>query len=326
MNQLEVRHLLLVAAVADDGSLTRAGMRLNLTQSALSHQLLSIEERLGTALFHRINRRMVLTAAGERVLASARRVLDDLARTEEDVRQLASHRAGTIRLTTECYTCYHWLPALMKRFGTHFPQIDIQVDVDATDHATEALLAGTIDLALVIAERAPRGIALQPLFDDELLVLAAPDHPLAAQDFVKTIDFAGETLLTYMPLRDTFVYQRLLRPNNVEPRRHMQLRLTEGIVEMVRAGVGIAVMSRWATSPYLDSGAIVGLRLTRRGFARRWKAAHLSARPLPSYLSAFIRLVGDEAPHTKPRAVPVGVPVAVTADAGAAPARKLATR
>jgi len=90
---------------------------------------------------------------------------------------------------------------------------------------------------------------------------------------------------------------------------------------MVRAGVGIAVMSRWATSPYLDSGAIVGLRLTRRGFARRWKAAHLSARPLPSYLSAFIRMVGDEAPHTKPRAVPVVIPT----DAGA-PARKLAAR
>ena len=107
---VEVRHLRLVAAIADSGSLTRAGDRLHLTQSALSHQLRDIESRLGAALFLRVGKRLVLTPAGERLLASARDVLDRLQQTELEIRELGKERGGVLRLTTECYTCYHWLP------------------------------------------------------------------------------------------------------------------------------------------------------------------------------------------------------------------------
>src|SRR5437762_8515296 len=113
---LEVRHLQLVAAVADVGSLTRAGDRLHLTQSALSHQLRDIESRLGAALFLRVGKRLVLTPAGDRLLASARDVLERLRETEDDIRQMGLERRGVIRLSTECYTCYHWLPPLLTKF------------------------------------------------------------------------------------------------------------------------------------------------------------------------------------------------------------------
>src|SRR5690348_10181522 len=110
---LEVRHLQLVAAVADVGSLTRAGDRLHLTQSALSHQLRDVESRLGAALFLRVGKRLVLTPAGERLLAAARDILDRLEHAERDIRQMGKDRAAVLRLTTECYTCYHWLPPLL---------------------------------------------------------------------------------------------------------------------------------------------------------------------------------------------------------------------
>src|SRR6185312_16572373 len=97
---LEIRHLQLVSAVADLGSLTRAGDRLHLTQSALSHQLRDIESRLGTPLFLRIGKRLVLTPAGERLLVSAKEVLQRLERTEEEIRQMSRDRAGVLRMTT----------------------------------------------------------------------------------------------------------------------------------------------------------------------------------------------------------------------------------
>src|SRR4029453_16864185 len=103
---LEVRHLQLVSAVADVGSLTRAGDRLHLTQSALSHQLRDIESRLGTALFLRVGKRLVLTPAGERLLASAREVLERLDRTETEIRQMAPDRAGLIRITPQGHTLH----------------------------------------------------------------------------------------------------------------------------------------------------------------------------------------------------------------------------
>src|SRR5499427_10269537 len=141
---LEVRHLRLVAAVADCGSLTRAGDRLHLTQSALSHQLPDIESRLGAALFLRVGKRLVLTPAGERLLSSARDVLERLERTERDIREMGRSRAGLLRLTTECYTCYHWLPPLLMHYRRRFPRVEVRIDVDATHHPVEMLLAGKI--------------------------------------------------------------------------------------------------------------------------------------------------------------------------------------
>src|SRR5712671_8145055 len=95
---LEVRHLRLVAAVADVGSLTKAGDHLHVTQSALSHQLRDIEDRLGAALFLRVGRRLVLTPAGERLLASATDVLERLERAEHEIRAMGRDCARTLRI------------------------------------------------------------------------------------------------------------------------------------------------------------------------------------------------------------------------------------
>src|SRR3954470_5160248 len=88
---LESRHLRLVAGIADAGSMTRAAERLYVTQSALSHQLRDIEAGSGPPFSPRLGRRLVVTAAGRRVLEAARRVLGEIERTEEDVRRLAGH-------------------------------------------------------------------------------------------------------------------------------------------------------------------------------------------------------------------------------------------
>src|SRR5215470_2310330 len=116
---LEVRHLRLVAAVAEVGSLTRAGDRLHLTQSALSHQLRDIESRLGAPLFLRVGKRLVLTPAGD--------VLARLEQAEREIRQMGKERAGILRLTTECYTCYHWLPPLLIRYRRRFPRVEVRI-------------------------------------------------------------------------------------------------------------------------------------------------------------------------------------------------------
>src|SRR6266508_3603836 len=97
---LETRHLRLVAAVAEHGTLTRAGRVLNLTQSGVSRQLLDLETRLGLPLFHRLGKRMVPTPAGERLLEAARRALPQLSDVEEELRRLAGGRAAILRVST----------------------------------------------------------------------------------------------------------------------------------------------------------------------------------------------------------------------------------
>src|SRR5262245_4907951 len=130
---LELRHLHLVAAIAETGGVTAAAAKLHLTQSALSHQLRDAEGRLGTRLFHRTGRRMRLTPAGERLLRSARAILENLDRTEEEIRRGASTDVGPLRLTTQCHTVYHWLPGRLKIFSRSHPDVEVQVVAGATD-------------------------------------------------------------------------------------------------------------------------------------------------------------------------------------------------
>src|SRR4029450_8701132 len=120
---LEVRHLRLVAGIAEARSMTKAAVGLHLTQSALSHQLRDIESRFNTPFFLRVGKRMVLTAAGRRSLVRAVRILEDLGRVEEDIRHLAQNRDGVIRVATQCNTGYHWLPPLLARFHRKPPRL-----------------------------------------------------------------------------------------------------------------------------------------------------------------------------------------------------------
>src|SRR5438093_1222292 len=207
---LEIRHLRLVAAVADLGSLTRAGDRLHVTQSALSHQLRGIESRLGAALFLRVGKRLLITPAGERLLASAREVLERLDRTEGEIRKMAQDRAGVIRLSTECYTCYHWLPPLLAKYRPSFPRVDVQIDVAATHRPLERMLAGKLDLAIVSSPVKDRRLVVRPLFDDELVVIASPRHRFARQTHVKLAEMREETLFVYPPREESLVLQNVL--------------------------------------------------------------------------------------------------------------------
>jgi len=294
---LEVRHLKLVREVHAAGTLTRAGAALHLTQSALSHQLRDIESRLGTALFLRVGKRMVLTPAGERLLKSADEVLCTIERTEEAIRHLAGAKRGVLRLTTECYTCYHWLPALIKRYRGAHPQVDIRIDINATAEPVAHLLDGRLDVAIVSDPVRDRRIVCRPLFDDEVVVIVDPRHPLAARPFVRPEDFASETLLTYSPKEDSTVYQRLLLPAGVTP-IVQQVQITEAMIELVKAGLGIAVLARWAVDPYVKAGAIRALPLTRLGYRRTWSAATLKDMARVPYVKAFIDLVAAHPPFT----------------------------
>jgi LysR family transcriptional regulator for metE and metH len=290
---LEVRHLKLIEAIAKEGSITKAGSHLYLTQSALSHQLRDAEEKLGVALFVRLNKRMVLTPAGERLLSSARSILDEMRRAEEDIRQIALVREGVLRISTECYTCYHWLPSLLKIFNREYPRIEVEIVVGATAAPLQALLDGKIDLALVSEPPKNGKLVYSPMFQDELVVVTSNDHPLASRSFVKPEDFSSEHLLVYTSLEETTVFRKFLGPAGVTPRQTSRVQLTEALLEMIRAGVGIGVMAKWAVAPQIEAGTLRAIPLTRKGLHRRWVAAMLKNKAAPAYLLEFVRLLTD---------------------------------
>jgi LysR family transcriptional regulator for metE and metH len=290
---LEIRHLKLVAAIAETGSVTRAGNCLHLTQSALSHQLRDAEQQLGVPLFERKNRKMTLTAAGERLLQSARTVMAELEGAQKEIQKRGGAGQGLIRLSTECYTVYHWLPERLKLFQRKFPAVEFQLVVEATDNPFEALLEGKLDLAIACTPVRNRKIRYTPLFEDEMVAIVAPGHRLAGKKYAEPADFAGENVFIYPPKEESTLLNAILAPAGVWPRRIHEVTLTEAIIEMVKGGLGVAAMARWAVAPQLASGVVIGLPLTAAGFHRTWSAAQLRDQRAPAYLQEFIQLLTE---------------------------------
>ena len=289
---LEIRHLRLVDAIAKKGGLTAASHELYVTQSALSHQLREIEDKLGTPLFVRSRRKMLLTEAGRRVLKSAGAVLQELDSVEKEVRLLASGGQGILRISTQCNTCYHWLPRLIRMFHRQYPRVEVEINVDATPDPLGALWRGELDLALLYSAPSTKHLLTYPLFEDELMAILPPQHPLAGRKFLAAEDFLEENLIVYLtPKEDSLLFQKVLLPATVSPRKITQVMLTEAIVAMIKAGFGIGVLSHWFSAPYVRERSVKAVRITRGGLKRRWFGAAIKQPAIPAYVEEFTRLL-----------------------------------
>jgi len=294
--EIELRHLRLLSTVAEEGSLTKASNRLFLTQSALSHQLRDMESSLGVPLFQRISKKMILTPAGERLLRSASVVTSELRRATTEIKRISEGEGGVLRVSTECYTTYYWLPRMIVSLQKKFPSVDVQIVLEATRRPVHALVGGKVDIALVSSRNDNDSrLEYHPLFKDELVVIMSPDHELTSKSYIQAKDFAGQNLMLYdIPDEESTVLQEVLKPAGVTPARVTRIQLTEAKIELARAGWGIGVLARWAVAPQLRKGTLVARPLTRKGFHRQWYAATIRNELAPKFISEFISLLSQK--------------------------------
>ena len=138
--------------------------------------------------------------------------------------------------------------------------------MECTARPVEALLDGRLDLAIVTEPVRHPHLRLRALFEDEHAAIVAPDHAFAAQPFVRPEDLAAERLLLYSSSPDdSFTIQKILRPAGLTPRRVSFVMLTEAMLEMVKARLGVSVMQTWAIEPALAAGDVVAVPITASG-------------------------------------------------------------
>ena len=292
---LEVRDIRLMQAVAQEGTLARASLRLHLTPSALSHHLRDLEARVGAPLCQREGRRIRLTAAGARLAEAGAPVLDALAEAERAVGGAEPARE-VIRLATECHTTFYWLPSVLKSFKRTAPHVDVSLAQESGSRPAADLLAGNVDAAIVTHKARDRRLRYIPIFRDELVAVVAPSHSWASRPYVNAVDFASERLIHYATTRgELAIFREVLRPAGVQPLRTSPVLLTEAILEMVRSGLGVAVLAHWAVAPYVERGQVRVVRLTKAGVRRQWclvVSAGAARRPSIVQLAEALRAPG----------------------------------
>ena len=296
---LSLTALRAVAAVADQGSVTAAARRLGVTQPALTYQLRRLEAELGGPLFERSRRGMTPTPAGPRLLRAARAVLEEIEHGARDIERIVSGQEGVLRISSECFTTYHWLPEVLTTFRDRFPDVKIEVDVDPSRRPIEAVEHGDLDVALTTVPPTDPQFTLTPLFDDEIVAVMRPDHPLAGRPYLDAEDFADESVLVYSQSQSD-VFNLVLQPAGVQPRHTSDVFVTEAIVEMVKAGVGISVMASWIVQPELDAGTLGCVRVTKQGIRRQWTGVTRRSKSTPPYVSHFLTVLGASVPKATP--------------------------
>lgn len=271
--RLEVRHLSVMVALERAGSVTRAADLLGLTQPALSRQIREAERRLGITLYRRDKKRLRPTLAGECLLEHGKRILSDLALAEADTAQIPTGPRHIVRLGAGAYAGYRWLPGFLAVLQARAADLDVVVAGDTGRLPQDALLHDELDVALVAGPIEGRALRVHPLFDDELVALLPPDHPLAGRAVLEAGDFADQVYITYGPTyQKGFETERVLRPARIWPKRLIKVDLADAIVELVAAGLGVSVLSRWAVAEAARAGRVALARVTGPGLPITWSA------------------------------------------------------
>lgn len=280
--RLDIKHWAMLKAIDDAGTLRQAAYVLGITQSALSHRLAEAERRLGGVLFEREGRRLRQTAAGRAMTQTAHQVIPALQRAEFDFQQMAVNKAAVVRFGVAAYSCYHWLPAFLQAISQQELDIQLELVASATQNPLSNLQDGTVDVVLAPGHLAIPGIDSITVLRDELVLIASPNHPLARQSFIDAEDLQGEHYLTYSKSSQPgFEYERFIRPSGVVPHLVTVVEVTDAIIELIAAGFGVSILSRWAVQSAIQHGSVTAVGLGE-GLNLEWSALVRASEPTPS--------------------------------------------
>ncbi|HKJ74125.1 MAG TPA: LysR family transcriptional regulator [Alphaproteobacteria bacterium] len=281
---MTLEQLRIFVAVAEREHVTRAAEALNLTQSAVSAAVSALEARHATTLFDRIGRRIALTEAGRLFLVEARAVLARAAAAEAMLADLAGLKRGNLALAASQTVANYWLPPLLHRFRAAYPGVTLSLVIGNTEDVTAMIRDGSVDLGFVEGTVEDAALTIEPVAEDELVVVASRTVAKGGKskrftpDDLKTLGWvfrergSGTRAIFEAALQDLG-----LAPDDLDI--VLELPSNESVRAAVADGAGAAALSKLVVAPLLASGRLVAFDFElpkRRFFALRHKDRHVS--------------------------------------------------
>jgi DNA-binding transcriptional LysR family regulator len=277
---LNLHHVRIFTAIVEYGGFTKAAQMLRLSQPAVSKSLNELERQLHVALLDRSGKSVALTEAGRTLYARAGELFGVEREAERELRELRGLKRGVLRVAASTTIATYLLPPYLGRFHTRHPGVRIRTTSANTRAVLRALLEFRVDVALVEGPIEHPRVQVVPWRDDELVVIAAPGHPLRADGFVDIHRLADEQFLVREPGSGTrVVTERALAAHGVRLRRTIRVGGTEAIKQAVAAGLGLGIVSRAAAVDQLVLGRIVVLPVRELEIRRTLAQIKLRDRP-----------------------------------------------
>ena len=273
---IDLRHLRTLNALRETDSVAKAADQLNLTQSALSHQLKELEERIDFSLFIRKTKPVQFTVAGQRLLELADDILPMVRSAERDLTRLAGGESGRLFVAIECHSCFQGLMPALDQFRDNWPDVELDLSNSFNFAPIPALARGELDLVISSDPADCSGISFIPLFKYESLLAVSKHHPLAQQRWISPHHLGSETLITYPVERDRLdIFTTFLDPQDIEPKEIRTSELTLMMLQWVASGRGVCALPNWAVAEYLEKDFVVGIPLGEKGL---WSTLYAAVR------------------------------------------------
>ncbi|WP_238474568.1 LysR family transcriptional regulator [Maribacter algarum] len=282
----------MIKTITEEGSIANATERLFLTQSALSHQLRELEDRLGFKVFHRTRNTWELTQEGSELYKLANKLFASIDEGFSIIKHIKEGSKGSIKLSAECQSFFHSIPAFIQKMAILYPEIDIDVSLGATHQTISQVLSEDIDIAIVTSKPESDDLLSLPIFKDEVLAIMHQEHHLNKLEYLDASHFENvHLLINSFPLEGVAVYEKFLKPNKINPIKISAIPFTEITLSMINANMGIMCAPQWQLGPFKLSKELVFKRIGKNGLKRKHylvvKKEHRNKKYIHDFISSF---------------------------------------
>ncbi len=286
---MELKYFRLIKTIAEEGSLANSSERLFLTQSALSHQLRDLEERLGFKVFHRSRNKWELTDEGTELYKLANKLFSSIDEGFSNIQQIKEGSKGSIKLSAECQSFFHAIPGFIQKMGILYPEIDIDLTLGATHQTISQVLSDEIDIAIVTSKPASKELTGIKIYEDEIFAVMHKENVLNNYDYLEASHFSSiHLLINSFPLEGVSVYEHFLKPNKINPKKISAIPFTEISLSMIEANMGIMCAPKWQLKSFKLSEDIVFKPVSQNGLKRNHYLAVKTVNRHKKYIHDFI--------------------------------------
>jgi len=295
---MDLRQLEIVRAIAETGSFTAAGARLHVSQSAISRQILLLEDEFHERLFVRLGRRVQITAAGEALLQLSNRVFNDIRDTSASITDRQKVLTGTINIVGGMTVCLYVFPPLIKEFRKHHPQVEIKVATGGVQRLMRRVRTGQADLALLTLPVDDPALTSVPVLREELMLVMPAGHPLSNKDSVGVEALVGQPFIVFEQgsntrrTLDEFFVREQIKPRIVTESENVEI-----IKSMVASGLGVAIVPFQSVERETRGGSLKVARIRAQQLVRETGWVYRAGERVPRVVQEMMATLTRIAPQ-----------------------------
>src|SRR5437868_10105363 len=287
---MDLRQLEIVQAVAEAGSFTGAGRKLRVSQSAISRQILLLEQEMNEAIFLRVGRRIRITPAGDALVQLSHRVFGDIRDTVTLIGESQQVLSGTLRLAGGMTVCMYVFPALLQEYRRQHSAIEVKLITGTSQRLLQEIRTGTADLGFITLPVNEPELVTVPAMEEEMLLVAHPSHPLARKKRIAPQDLAQQPFVLFEAVSNSRrIVDNFFLKEGIDPRIVMETENVEILKALVRAEMGITIIPYQAVAREVRSGQLFCARISGTTMVRQTGWVYQRSNRIPRMIEEMFK-------------------------------------